>query len=375
MKLFEYMSKELFKKYSIPVPKGRVFTDSEGIKDYADGLKDVVIKSQVLSGGRGKAGGVKFTASAEEAEKIAKELLASKVRGCAVEAVLVEEKLQVEKEIYLAITIDGAAKKPVIIASANGGINIEEAPENCLIKMFVDIHAGVQPYLARELARQINLTPEYFNQFADLLVKMYCLFREYDCELVEINPLVVSGDQLIAADAKITVDDDAAFRYPDDLPLVEERNEREKSAYMLGISYVELDGEIGVIANGAGITMATLDIINHYGGNPRNFMDAGGGANIEATAKALKILLSTKPKAILGNFFGGITRCDDVANAFAQVKRELGFDVPLVIRLVGTNEQAGIEILEKQGISSFRTIDEAVAKVVELAYTGEGSSR
>lgn len=367
MKLYEYMGKDIFRREGIPVPKGQAFFKPEGVADFTTGLTSAVVKCQVLSGGRGKAGGIKFPTSPSQAEEAARELLSTEIRELPVHAVLVEEKLSIDKEYYVAITVDGGMRKPLVIASSHGGVDIEDVPEEYLVKMHVDVHAGIQPYFGREVARKMGLPSAEVKQFSQLLVKMYNLFRKYDAELVEINPLVVSGEQLIAADAKITIDDEAAFRYPEWLPRVEERTARELKAAEIGISFVELDGEIGVMANGAGITMATLDIIDHFGGSPRNFMDAGGGAGTEATAKALEILLSTNPKAILVNIFGGITRCDDVAKAFAQVNETIGIPVPIVIRLVGTNEQAGVEILNQQGMSAFRTIQEAVAKVVELA--------
>lgn len=371
MKLYEYMGKELFKKYNIPIPTGQVFYSVSGVEEWTVQLGTVVIKSQVLSGGRGKDDGIKFASNPEDARKWAQQLLAKEVKGEPVQSVLVEEKLAIDQEYYLAVTVDGMEKKPIIIASAAGGMDIESVPDEQLIKVPVDVSIGVQPYLGREIARQLGLAPKLYKKFAELLVNLYRLFREYDCELVEINPLANCGEQLIAADAKVTVDDDAAFRYPTDLPRVDERSLREKQAAEIGISYVELDGNIAVMANGAGITMATLDILKHYGGRPRNFMDAGGGAGMEATAKALEILLSTNPRAILVNIFGGITRCNDVANAFKQVQQLYGIPVPLVIRLVGTNEQQGVEILKSQGIDSFRTIHEAVAKVIEVAATIE----
>lgn len=367
MKLYEYMGKDIFRREGIPVPQGQAFLNSAGVADFAASLPAIVVKSQVLSGGRGKAGGIKFPATAAAAEAAAQELLTTLVRELPVHAVLVEEKLKIDREYYVAITVDGGKRRPLVIASAQGGVDIEEVAEENIVKLHVDVHAGIQPHFGREVARRMGLPAAEVKSFSELLVKMYNLFRKYDAELVEINPLVVSEGKLIAADAKLTIDDEAAFRFPEWLPRVEERTERELKAAAIGISFVELDGEIGVMANGAGITMATLDIINHFGGSPRNFMDAGGGAGTEATAKALEILLSTKPKAILVNIFGGITRCDDVAQAFAQVKETIGIPVPLVIRLVGTNEEAGVEILRQQGMSAYRSIDEAVAKAVELA--------
>ena len=371
MKLYEYMGKEIFCKEGIVIPKGKVFYSPEGVAKFTAGWTEAVVKSQVLSGGRGKAGGIKFTNSATETESAVRELFATEIRGLPVQAVLVEEKVKIEKEYYVAITVDGAERKPLILASVYGGVDIEDVSEDSLVKFYIDVHAGVQLHTGREVARRMGLPKEETKQFSELLVKMYHVFRKYDAELVEINPLVISENQIIAADAKITLDDEAAFRYPQWLPKVEERTERELMAAEIGISFVELDGDIGVMANGAGITMATLDIISHFGGTPRNFMDAGGGAGTEATAKALEILLSTNPKAILINIFGGITRCDDVARAFAQVQESVGITVPIVIRLIGTNEDAGVAILQQQGINAYRTIQEAVAKTVELA-AGEG---
>ncbi|GAB6157420.1 ADP-forming succinate--CoA ligase subunit beta [Desulfotomaculum varum] len=374
MKLYEYMGKEILRREGIPVPRGRAFFSPAGVAEFVAGWSAAVVKCQVLTGGRGKAGGIRFTASPAETEAAAAEFLSSAIKDLPVQAVLVEEKLPIEKEYYVAVTVDGARRRPLVIASAHGGVDIEEVAEEHLVKLHVDVHAGLQPYFGREVARKMGLPPEQAGQFARLLVKLYRLFRTYDAELVEINPLVLCGDMLVAADAKITIDDEALFRLPEWLPRVEERTANERQAAEIGISFVELEGDIGVMANGAGITMATLDMIHHFGGSPRNFMDAGGGAGTEATARALEILLSTNPRAILVNIFGGITRCDDVARAFAQVKNSVGIPVPLVIRLVGTNEEAGVAILKQQGINVYRTAQEAVARVVQLAAGKEALS-
>jgi len=364
VKLYEYMAKEIFRSNGIPVPKGRVFTSAEEVTDFVAQIGPVAIKSQVLSGGRGKAGGIKFASDPQEANEKARELLATEIKGLKVDVILVEQKLAIEKEIYLAITYDGARRKPLLIASAAGGVEIEQVAEELLVKRLIDINVGLQPYAAREITRQLGLTGQIAKDVVNIMLKLYQIFRKYDAELIEINPLVVADSQALAADGKMTVDDEAAFRFGKDVPLVEEKTAVEKRAAELGISYVELDGEIGVMANGAGITMATLDLINEFGSSPRNFMDAGGGSSMEATASALEILLSTQPKAILINIFGGITRCDEVAKAFIQVKETMDIQVPVVIRLVGTNEEAGIALLSEHGIESYRKIDEAVAKVV-----------
>lgn len=366
MKLFEYMGKDLFARYNIPTPKGGVAGTADEAAAQAADLTEVVVKSQILSGKRGKAGGIKFVSGSEAAKSAAGELLGVELKGLPVDKVLVEEKLAIEKEFYLAITLDGAKKKPIILASSDGGMDIEDVPEDRMIRHEINLRIGVQPYLGRAIADQLGLSGENSKQFTKILSNLYRAFKELDGELMEINPLVLAGGELIAADAKVTIDDDALFRHRD-LPTVDERTEAEQKAHDLGLSYVELEGNIAIMANGAGITMATLDIIEHYGGAPSNFLDAGGGAGEEATAKALEILLSTKPRAILINIFGGITRCDDVANAFISVKKQREIPVPVVIRLVGTNEDKGLEILKQNGIEAFRTMDEAAQAAVKLA--------
>ena len=367
MKLYEYMAKDIFRTNGIPVPKGWVFTSAEEVTDFVAQVGSVAIKAQILSGGRGKAGGIKFAHDPEEAVEKARELLEMDVKGLKVDQILVEQKLNIEKELYVAITYDGARRKPLLIASAAGGVEIEQVAEELLVKRMIDINVGLQPYATREITRQLGLNGQIAKEVADIMLKLYRIFRKYDAELVEINPLVVANSQVLAADGKMTVDDDASFRFGDDVPLVEEKTAVERRAAELGISYVELDGEIGVMANGAGITMATLDLIKEFGSSSRNFMDAGGGTSREGTARALEILLSTQPKALLINIFGGITRCDDVAKAFIQVKETMDIQVPVVIRLVGTNEEAGVALLGEHGIESYRKIDEAVAKVVAFA--------
>jgi succinyl-CoA synthetase beta subunit len=360
------MGKELFAKYGIPVPQGGVASTPEEAAALTEKIGSVVVKSQILSGKRGKAGGIGFTDNPTEAKQFAAKLLGSELNGFTVETVLVEQKLQIDREFYLAITVDGAARKPIILASAQGGMDIEDVPEEHMVRMTLDVTIGMQPFIAREVTRRLGVTGAVAKQLSDILIKLYRMFDEMDAELAEINPLVISGENVIAADAKVTIDDDALFRHKD-IPVVEERTSAEKKAHELGLSYVELDGNIAVMANGAGITMATLDLIQYYGGNAANFLDAGGGAGVEQTAKALELLLSKNPKAILINIFGGITRCDDVANAFAYVKKNIGIPVPVVIRLVGTNEDKGREILEEVGIDAYKFMHEAAQKAVEIA--------
>jgi len=367
MKLYEFMGKQIFARYGINIPAGRVAASSEEAADIAVELGEVVIKSQILSGGRGKAGGIKFASSPGESKQYADELLAGTLKGLKIEKILVEKKVRIDKELYLSITVDGTTRQPVLIASASGGIDIEDVSPEQIIKKYIDPQVGILPHFCREVSRRLGLTGELSKQAVELITKVYRIFRDYDCELVEINPLVISGEQLVAADAKINLDDEAQFRYPAGTPITEDRTALEKKAHDIGISYVELEGDIAVMANGAGITMATLDILEHFGGKARNFMDAGGGADTEATAQALEILISTKPKVILVNIFGGITRCDEVAKAFVKVKNSMGIPVPVVIRLSGTNEQEGIAIFKEIGFDSFDNIKDAAAKAVEIA--------
>lgn len=366
MKMYEYMGKELFAKFGIPVPKGRVARTPEEAAQITAEIGDSVIKSQILSGKRGKAGGIKFTADPEEARQFAAGLLGSELRGLIVDAILVEEKLKIDKEYYLAITVDRGSKCPVILASVMGGMDIEEVPDEYMVKHRIDYNVGMMPFVAREITTLMGLEAGEAKQVQAILQKLYQMFVAMDAELTEINPLVVSNDRVMAADAKVTIDDDALYRHKD-LPYVEERSDAEKKAHELGLAYVDLDGNIGVMANGAGITMATLDTIQYFGGAAANFLDAGGGAGEEATAKALELILAKDPKAILINIFGGITRCDDVAKAFASVKKNTNIPVPVVIRLVGTNQEKGREILHEVGIEAFDTMHEAAQKAVELA--------
>jgi succinyl-CoA synthetase beta subunit len=367
VKLYEYMGKELFNRYGLTIPRGKMVASPEEAAAVAAEIgAPVVIKSQVLSGKRGKGGGIKFADTPEEAREAAAQVLGMTVQGLKVEMILVEEKLAIDHEFYVAITVDGAAKAPVLIASAQGGMDIEEVPDEFIVKEHLDVCLGIQPYLCREVCRRLGITGAVAKEFSRLLPILYRIFREKDAELVEINPLVLSGEKLIAADAKVTIDDEALYRQKD-LPVVDDRTEAERQAHALGLSYVQLDGNIAVMANGAGITMGTLDIIQHYGGAPANFLDAGGGTGMEATAKALEILLSTNPRVIFINIFGGITRCDDVARALVKVKQEKGINVPVVIRLVGTNEEEGVRLLREHGIEAYKVMHEAAAKAVELA--------
>jgi len=368
MKLYEYLAKEAFARQGIPVPPGRVVHSADEAAEAAAELGEVAVKVQILSGGRGKAGGIRFASTPEEARTEAADLLGSEIRGLPVDRLLVEKKLAIDREFYLGIVVDGGSRRPLVIASTQGGVNIEEVPEKLLVKQQIDPTWGLLSFRARQIARRLELEGAVARQFSSILVKLYQVFRRGDATLVEINPLVLQEDgKLVAADGRFNVDDDALGRHGD-LERVEEGTDIEKRAREAGLAYVELDGNIAVMANGAGITMATLDILQHYGGRPANFLDAGGGAGVEPMAGAIELLLSTRPKALLVNIFGGITRCDDVAKAIVKVAENRGgLGVPAVIRLVGTNEAEGVAILREKGFEAYRTMEEAAVRVVAAA--------
>ncbi len=365
MKLYEYLGKKLFYRYDIPIPRSRLVESAEEAAEATAELGEVVIKSQVLSGKRGKAGGIAFVSNPIEARKEAERILNSGLNGMPIEKLLVEEKLQIERELYLALTIDEAARCPIVLASLDGGMDVEDVAEERMIKWPIDICIGLQDYMVREICRLMGVTGDLKKEFGGFLPKLYRLFRELDAELAEINPLALTAKGLIAADAKVTIDDDSLYRHPQ-LPRFRGKTALELKAEELNLAYVELSGDIAVMANGAGITMATLDMVQHYGGSPANFLDFGGGADVDKTSKALELLLGTAPKVLLINIFGGITRCDVVAEAFVRVRESKGITLPVSFRLVGTNENEGRAILEKVGITTFASMDDAVRHAVEL---------
>lgn len=365
MKLYEYLGKKLFQRYDIPIPRGRMVENAAAAAEAAAELGTVVIKSQVLTGKRGKAGGVAFASTPDETRREAERILNLQFDGVKTEKLLIEEKLTIEQELYLAMTVDGAERRPVILISMDGGMDVEEVAEERMICWPVDIGIGLQQYMVREICRLLGVSGNLQKELLKLMPRLYRLFRELDAELAEINPLALTSEGLVAADAKVTIDDDALFRHPQ-LPRITEKTALELKAEELGLAYVELGGDIAVMANGAGITMSTLDLVQHYGGTPANFLDFGGGADLERTAQALELLLGTDPKVLLINIFGGITRCDVVAEAFVKVKESKGIDLPVSFRLVGTKEAEGRKILEKVGIKSFNNMDEAIKHAVDL---------
>lgn len=379
MKLHEYQSKKIFDRYEVPIPRGRIANFASEAKQIAEELGGrVVIKAQVLVGGRGKAGGIKLARDPKQAKDLATEILGMEIKGYPVQKILVDEIVEIDQEIYLGITNDRNFRQPVVIASSSGGIDIEEvaqiSPEK-IFKLTIDPLLGLQDFQVRDIALGIDLKREYWKQFIKILHGLYRAYLDTDATLAEINPLVITKDKrLIALDAKMIIDDNAMFRHPDMMELrdldVEVPAEIEAKKY--GLSYIKLDGDIGCMVNGAGLAMATMDIISQFGGKPANFLDVGGGASATKVAAALRIILSdTNVKVILINIFGGITRCDEVARGILSALADIKTQIPLVVRLVGTNAEEGLNLLANQKIQTANTLVEAAEISVVLSSGGE----
>lgn len=374
MKLHEYQSKQLFAKYGIPIPKGEVANTPEDAYRIARDLgKRVVIKSQVLVGGRGKAGGVKLAHTPEEAERVAGQILGMDIKGLTVRKVLVDEAADIRSEIYLGIVLDRVQRRAVMMASAAGGMDIEEVartqPEK-IIRVAIDPFLGLREYQTRQIAYGIGLPRDLLKDFNVIAQGLYKCFLDVDGSLAEINPLIINGEgKLQAVDGKILMDDNALFRHPDLAALrdLDEEAPSETEARQRGLSYIKLDGEIGCMVNGAGLAMATMDMTQLFGGSPANFLDIGGGAQADKVAAALRIILADpNVKAVLFNIFGGITRCDEVARGIVAALDEVKTDVPMVARLVGTNEEEGRRILAAANMQTAKTLAEAAQKAVAL---------
>ncbi len=365
MKLHEFQAKEMFATYGIPTQKGLVIEDPAQVTSLS--LKyPVVLKAQVLVGGRGKAGGIKLAATPDEARVRAAAILGMDIKGERVRRLLVAEAVDIGAEYYLAFIIDRTSRRLTAIASAAGGIDIEEVarttPEK-ITRQTVQPFVGFHSYHARKLGRSLRLTGTLLSDFVTIAGALAKLCTAEDAELAEINPLAVVGGRLLAVDAKVIIDDNAIFRHPA-LPANEELTELERLAHSAGLAYVELDGDIAIIGNGAGLVMSTLDVVAHYGGHPANFLDVGGGASTENMRQSLAIVVR-KPgvRALFINIFGGITRCDDIARGIVATPPPVG----MVVRLVGTNEVEGRKILEAAGIRAYRDPQEAAQAVVALA--------
>lgn len=378
MKLFEYEAKELLRKQGIEVPPGVLVRKGDDIaaKIREVGLEPpVVVKAQVLVAGRGKAGGIKLANSIEEAVKIAEEMFEKKIKGLTPRLLLIEKAVPHDKELYTAIIIDRSERKPVILASQYGGMDIEEIarekPES-IIRHHVDPFVGLRDFEARNIGLKLGLKGKALRSYTAFLKALYNIFVEYDAELAESNPLALLEDKVLPLDARIIVDDNSLYRHPDlagdRLEESGELTEWEVKARKRGLAFVELDGDIGIISNGAGLTMTTMDLVLEYGGKPANFLDIGGGARADLVKNAVGFLIEyPKAKKIFINIFGGITRGDEVAKGIVMALRELGdIPKPIVVRLAGTNEEEGRRILEEAGITAFTDPIEAVKKVVSL---------
>jgi succinyl-CoA synthetase beta subunit len=374
MNLHEYQAKELFARAGLPVLPGQVAATAEEARDIAASLDGpVVIKAQVLVGGRGKAGGVQLAQTPDEALEKARAILALTIKGLPVRKVLVAKAAEIARELYLSIVLDRAAKLPLIMLSAEGGVEIEEVarttPEK-IVRQHIGL-SGLRPYQARALFQTLFKDPKQIAQATDVLLKLWGVYRDGDCSLAEINPLAVTPEgQVLALDAKVILDDNAEFRHrewgtwrdPD------EETPGMRIAREFGLSYVKLEGDIGCVVNGAGLSMATMDLVKHYGGEPANFLDIGGSSNPEKVTAAFKIITGdSHVRAILFNIFGGITRCDDVARGIVQSLASSPLQVPLVIRLTGTNEDLARKILAEHGLAATTSMDEGVRSVIAKA--------
>lgn len=375
MKLHEYQSKQIFSRYGIPIPKGRVAATASEARHIAEELGGrVVVKSQVLVGGRGKAGGIKVAKDSAEAEVLATQILSMEIKGLPVRKVLVDEAAAIDQEIYLGITNDRAAKKPVIMCSAAGGVEIEEVartnPEK-IIKVHVNPLLGIKDYQTRDIAAGIDLPRDYWKSFGEILKGLWQAYIDNDATLAEINPLIISKDKrLVALDGKMLIDDNALFRHPNlsEMRDTDEDAPSEVEARKYGLTFIKLDGNIGCMVNGAGLAMASMDILKFFGGEPANFLDIGGGAGAEKVAAAMRIILADPSvKAILFNIFGGITRCDEVARGILTAMDEVKPKVPMVVRLVGTNYEEGRALLANANMITAETLADAAQKAVAAA--------
>ena len=375
MKVHEYQAREIFRSHGLPVPPDRVAATPEEAEAAAGELGGrVVVKAQVLVGGRGKAGGVKLAATPEEARRKAADILGMDIKGITVGRILVALAVDIASEAYAGIVIDRASQRPVMMVSAAGGVDIEEVarstPEK-IRRVEIDPRYGLLGHQAMGLGFALYDDLKLVRRAAELFRGLYAAFLDVDASLAEINPMVVTkSGELLAIDAKLNLDDNALFRHPDLEKLRDPSDEdpAETEAREKGLSYVKLDGSIGCIVNGAGLAMATMDLIKYYGAEPANFLDIGGSSNPEKVVNAMRIVLSDpNVKAILFNIFGGITRCDDVANGIVEALERLEVDVPIVIRLTGTNEEEALRILEGVGLPATNSMDDVVQRAIELA--------
>ena len=385
MKVHEYQAKDILRRFGVPVPSGRLAeTPQEAARVAAEIAGPVAVKAQVHAGGRGKAGGIRLASNPAEAEKTAADILGMRLvthqtgpQGVLVRKVLVEEATTPQRELYLGMVVDRAAEMPVMMASEAGGVDIEEvaarSPEKVL-KAHIDPATGFRPFMGRRLAYGLGLDVAQLKPAGELMASLYRAFVENDCSLAEVNPLALTGDgRLVALDAKLNFDDNALYRHPDIAQMrdISEEDPLEVEASRSGISYVKLDGSIGCMVNGAGLAMATMDVIKLAGGEPANFLDVGGGASADQVSGALRILVADRQvRAVLINIFGGITRCDVVAQGILEATRGLKLQVPVVIRLAGTRVAEGMELLAASGLPFALATDLADAAGRAVAAAG-----
>ncbi|KEZ50077.1 ADP-forming succinate--CoA ligase subunit beta [Metabacillus indicus] len=384
MNIHEYQGKEILRKYGVEVPNGKVaFTVEEAVEAAKElGTEVTVVKAQIHAGGRGKAGGVKVAKNIGEVETYAKEILGKTLvthqtgpEGKEVKRLLIEEGCDIKKEYYIGLVLDRATSRVVLMASEEGGTEIEEVAEATPEKIFkevIDPAVGLQAYQARRIAFNINIQKELVGQAVKFMMSLYNAFVEKDCSIAEINPLVVTGDgKVMALDAKLNFDSNALYRRKDILEYrdLDEEDAKEIEASKYDLSYISLDGNIGCMVNGAGLAMATMDIIKYYGGEPANFLDVGGGATAEKVTEAFKIILSDQNvKGIFVNIFGGIMKCDIIAQGVVEATKQVGLQIPLVVRLEGTNVEIGKQILNESGlnITSAESMADGAQKIVSL---------
>jgi succinyl-CoA synthetase beta subunit len=384
MNIHEYQGKEILKQYGVKVPEGRVaFTVDEAVEAAKElGTQVVVVKAQIHAGGRGKAGGVKVAKNLDEVRTYAQEILGKVLvthqtgpEGKEVKRLLIEQGCDIKKEYYVGVVVDRATGSVVMMASEEGGTEIEEVAAKTPEKIFkevIDPVTGLNPFQARRLAYAINIPSQLINKAAKFMMSLYQAFVDKDCSIAEINPLVVTGDgEVMALDAKLNFDSNALFRHPDVVALrdLDEEDEKEIEASKYDLSYIALDGNIGCMVNGAGLAMATMDIVKFYGGDPANFLDVGGGATEEKVTEAFKIILrDEKVKGIFVNIFGGIMKCDVIANGVVNAAKQIKLDKPLVVRLEGTNVELGKKILNESGLNivAAESMADGAEKIVSL---------
>jgi len=377
LKIHEYQARELFEKKGIPVPRAYLCKNADDVKIAASNIgKPVVVKAQILIAGRGKAGGVKLAANSEEAYKIADTMIGSVIKGIQVDSVLVVEAEKASKELYVGFTLDRAKRCVAFIASSEGGVDLEILAHTSPDKIYreeIDPILGLHAYQAREAADAIGLKGKTASEFSSIAQKIFQIFEAVDADLAESNPLAIRSDgSLVALDSRLTLDDNALYRHPEYKQVDEELTPIEREAQAAGLAFVQLDGDIGIIGNGAGLVMGTLDVVAHFGGKPANFLDMGGGSNAESVYTAVKLCLKQKNlKAVFVNILGGITKCDDVANGLVRALKESQEKIPFTVRMVGTNEEEGRRILSENGIAFLDSMETAAQAAVKASRQQE----